>query len=159
MKEYEQTIIEFPLPLPEWFIEQVDYRHGGRSGGRRGEAAQRGGRRDRQGEGQIAGALTARGTHDAGAEASSTAGNGVVHFKAYAHLVSVDPDKNRCRFYTLTWQPSLFGGLALVRSWGRIGTSGRWRAIFFADQESAQKTVEEILKRRLGHGYAVVRWK
>ena len=85
--------------------------------------------------------------------------DGVVHFQAYAHLVNVDPDKNRYRFYTLTWQPSLFGGLALVRSWGRIGTSGRSRAIFFADQEGAQKAVEEIMKRRMAHGYAVVRWE
>src|SRR5450759_3911736 len=92
-------------------------------------------------------------------KASSTSADGAVHFNTYAHLVNVDPDKNRYRFYTLTWQPSLFGGLALVRSWGRIGMSGRSRAIFFADQESAQKTVEEILKRRLGHGYAVVRWE
>ena len=103
--------------------------------------------------------MTARGVQDATSEASSTASNGVVHFKAYAHLSSVDPAKNRYRFYTLTWQPSLFGGLALVRSWGRIGTSGHSRAIFFADQEGAQKAVEEILKRRMAHGYAVVRWE
>ena len=85
--------------------------------------------------------------------------DGIVHFKAYAHLVSVDPDKNRYRFYQLTWQPVLFGGGAIVRRWGRIGTEGRWRAIFFGSRGEAQKTVEEILKRRLGHGYAVVRWE
>ena len=85
--------------------------------------------------------------------------DGAIHFNTYVHLVSVDLNKNRHRFYTFTWQPSLFGGLALVRSWGRIGTSGRSRAIFFADQEGAQKAVEEIMKRRMAHGYAVVRWE
>src|SRR5450756_561349 len=85
--------------------------------------------------------------------------DGMANFEAYAHLVNVDPDKNRYRFYTLSWQPSLFGGLALVRSWGRIGTSGRSRAIFFADQEGAQKAVEEIMKRRMAHGYRVVQWE
>lgn len=80
-------------------------------------------------------------------------------FKAYAHLLSVDPDKNRYHFYTLTWQPVRFGGGAIVRRWGRIGTEGRWRAIFFGSREEAQKTVEGILKRRVGHGYAVVRWE
>jgi predicted DNA-binding WGR domain protein len=90
---------------------------------------------------------------------SPTPSYGIARFKAYAHLVSIDPSKNRYRFYTLTWQPALFEGSALVRSWGRIGTSGRSRAIFFADQKSAQKRVEGILKRRLGHGYAVVRWE
>ena len=42
--------------------------------------------------------------------------DGMANFEAYAHLVNVDLDKNRYRFYTPTWQPSLFGGLALVRS-------------------------------------------
>jgi len=46
-----------------------------------------------------------------------------------------------------------------VRRWGRMGTEGRWRPLFFGSRESAQKTVEEILKRRLGHGYAVVQWE
>ena len=80
-------------------------------------------------------------------------------FATIAHLVNVDPDKNRYRFYQLTWQPSLFGGGAIVRRWGRIGTEGRWRPLFFASREGAQETVEEILKRRLGHGYRVVRWE
>ena len=85
--------------------------------------------------------------------------DGVVHFQAYAHLVNVDPDKNRYRFYTLTWQPSLFEGGAIVRRWGRIGTEGRWRPLFFPSRQEAQKTVEGILKRRLGHGYCVVQWE
>jgi len=29
--------------------------------------------------------------------------DGVVHFQAYAHLVSVNPAQNRHRFYTFTW--------------------------------------------------------
>lgn len=32
----------------------------------------------------------------------SVSTDGAIHFKAYAHLVNVDPDKNRYRFYTLT---------------------------------------------------------
>ena len=85
--------------------------------------------------------------------------DGAIHFNTYAHLVSVDPDKNRYRFYTLTWQPSLFEGGAIVRRWGRIGTEGRWRPLFFPSRQEAQKTVEGILKRRLGHGYCVVQWE
>lgn len=85
--------------------------------------------------------------------------DGAIHFNTYAHLVSVDPDKNRHRFYTLTWQPALFSGGAIVRRWGRMGTEGRWRPLFFGSRESAQKTVEETLKRRMAHGYQVVRWE
>lgn len=83
----------------------------------------------------------------------------VAHFKIYAHLVSVNPAQNRYRFYTLTWQPSLFEGGAIVRRWGRIGTEGQWQAFFFGTREEAQKTVEEILKRSLAHGYTAVRWE
>lgn len=90
---------------------------------------------------------------------SLTSTDGVVDFNVYVHLASVDPSRNRYRFYTLTWQPSLFGGGAIVRHWGRIGTKGQWRAIFFGTREEAQETVEETLKRRLGHGYQVVRWE
>jgi predicted DNA-binding WGR domain protein len=84
---------------------------------------------------------------------------GAAHFNVYVYLVSIDPSRNRCRFYTLTWQPSLFEGGAIVRRWGRIGTEGRWRAIFFGSREEAQGMVEGILKRRLDHGCEVVRWE
>ena len=39
-------------------------------------------------------------------------------------FVSLDPAKNRARFYTITWQPALWGGGALVRRWGRLGGRG-----------------------------------
>lgn len=48
----------------------------------------------------------------------------VVGFQQFARFVSLDPDENRQRFYTLTWQPLLWGGGALVRTWGRVGTRG-----------------------------------
>ena len=85
--------------------------------------------------------------------------NEVVHFKAYAHLLSVDATRNRYRFYTLTWHPSLFGGGAILRHWGRIGAEGMRRALFFESCEDAQKTLEWILKRRPSHGYSVVGWE
>ena len=42
-------------------------------------------------------------------------------FRAYVRFESVDPAENRRRFYDLTWQPTLFGEGALVRTWGRQG--------------------------------------
>ena len=48
-------------------------------------------------------------------------------------LTSIEPRKNRFRFYTLSWQRDLFGGVALVRTYGRLGTSGRTRITSFAD--------------------------
>jgi hypothetical protein len=92
MRECEQTIIEFPFPLPEPVLEQVRY---------------------------------ALGPIRKQVAVSPVPSDGAVHFNTYAHLVNVDPTKNRRRFYTLTWQPSLFGGGAIVRRWGRVGTEGR----------------------------------
>ncbi len=40
-------------------------------------------------------------------------------FSAYVRFESSDPAENRRRFYDLTWQPTLFGDGALVRTWGR----------------------------------------
>ncbi|AQU89304.1 molybdate metabolism regulator (plasmid) [Komagataeibacter nataicola] len=46
-------------------------------------------------------------------------------FPETAALVRVDPAANCWRFSHLSLQPDLFGGTALVRQWGRIGTAGR----------------------------------
>ena len=77
-------------------------------------------------------------------------------FRARVHLTSVDPARNRYRFYSLSWQPLLFGGGALIRSWGRIGTAGRTLAMAHPDRASAQPAIEQLLLRRLRRGYQVV---
>jgi len=41
------------------------------------------------------------------------------------HLRRIDPTRNMCRFYRLDVQPYLFGGVLLVKEWGRIGAHGR----------------------------------
>jgi hypothetical protein len=52
----------------------------------------------------------------------------VTEFRAYARFVSVDTAKNRFRFYALTRQPGLWGGGALIHTWGRIGQALRRRS-------------------------------
>ncbi len=42
-------------------------------------------------------------------------------FRAFVRFENSDPAENRRRFYDLTWQPTLFGEGALVRTWGRQG--------------------------------------
>jgi predicted DNA-binding WGR domain protein len=41
------------------------------------------------------------------------------------HLARIDPARNMCWFYRLDVLLDLFGGLALVKEWGRIGAHGR----------------------------------
>jgi hypothetical protein len=40
------------------------------------------------------------------------------------HLRRVDSARNMSRFYRLDIQPDLFGGVLLVKQWGRIGAAG-----------------------------------
>jgi predicted DNA-binding WGR domain protein len=41
------------------------------------------------------------------------------------HLRRIDPARNMSRFYRLDVQPDLFGGVLLVKEWGRIDQCGR----------------------------------
>ncbi len=80
-------------------------------------------------------------------------------FRAYVRFESVDPAENRCRFYDLTWQPTLFGEDALIRTWGRQGQPGTTRASFYPDRAQAQAEVCQVVRRRLAHGYRVIVWQ
>ena len=80
-------------------------------------------------------------------------------FRAYVRFKSVDPEQNRRRFYDLTWQPTLFGEGALVRTWGRQGQPGTTRATVYPDRVCALPQIRQVLRRRLQHGYRVIDWQ
>jgi predicted DNA-binding WGR domain protein len=82
----------------------------------------------------------------------------LAHFQHELRMVSMIPEKNRCRFYSLTCQPALWGGVALICHWGRLGTTGRWRAAFYPDRATAGADIVAIIRRRIRHGYWVARW-
>jgi predicted DNA-binding WGR domain protein len=71
-------------------------------------------------------------------------------------LESVCPAENRFRFYVLSIDETLFGDVALVREWGRIGTNGRRRLDLFDDRVRAFSSLEEWLERKRRRGYEVV---
>jgi predicted DNA-binding WGR domain protein len=59
------------------------------------------------------------------------------------------------RFYRLSVEPTLFGGYALVREWGRIGARhGRFKEDWHGSESDAANAFAEALKRRLVRGYA-----
>jgi predicted DNA-binding WGR domain protein len=80
-------------------------------------------------------------------------------FTRYIRLESIDPTKNRARFYLLQWQPTLDGRLALLRIWGRLGTLGRVRTLLWADDAQMPDHIERVLHQRLRHGYQLVAWQ
>ena len=68
----------------------------------------------------------------------------------------VDPGTNMFRFYRLRLLPDLFGGISLLREWGRIGTQGRHRIELFADTGQATDAMLAIYRSKQKRGYLLV---
>jgi predicted DNA-binding WGR domain protein len=70
------------------------------------------------------------------------------------HLRRIDPARNMRRFYRLDIEPDLFGGVLLVKEWGRIGARGRMVAESYdsADLAAAAMQRHADSKRRRGYG-------
>jgi predicted DNA-binding WGR domain protein len=81
---------------------------------------------------------------------------GGVPFAHFARFESVDPARNRSRGDELRWQPALWGGVLLVRTWGRAGARRRATVRAYPDRASARPDVERAVRRRLRRGYRLV---
>ena len=64
-----------------------------------------------------------------------------------------DASRNMACFYVLAIEPTLFGDTALVREWGRIGSTGRRRLDLYADPETAGEALDIWLARKRRRGY------
>ena len=75
-------------------------------------------------------------------------------FSEPVFLRRIDPARHMARFYEISLEPSLFGDLAIVRRWGRIGCRGRFRLDFCDSSDDAYLRIERLLasKRRRGYG-------
>lgn len=69
------------------------------------------------------------------------------------HLERREPARNRLRFYNIVVTPTLFGGWALVREWGRIGQPGMVRETWFDTESAAIEAGERIRQRKEKRGY------
>ena len=65
----------------------------------------------------------------------------------------VDPEANMYRFYRLRLMPDLFGGVSLLREWGRIGTQGRYRIELFEDAGRAADAMVSLYTTKQKRGY------
>ena len=65
----------------------------------------------------------------------------------------IDPDRNMRRFYRMHIQPDLFGGVTLVKEWGRIGTAGRQKTEAYEDAGRAVDALLAHLKSKERRGY------
>jgi predicted DNA-binding WGR domain protein len=69
------------------------------------------------------------------------------------HLRRIDPERRMWRFYSLALQPTLLGGVDLVRRWGRTGTGGASLILVFPDEPSAQAALDILAERKRRRGY------
>jgi predicted DNA-binding WGR domain protein len=70
------------------------------------------------------------------------------------HLRRVDPSRDMSRFYRLDIQPDLFGGVLLLKEWGRIGAHGRTKAERYDDQALAAAAMQRQAERKRRRGYS-----
>ncbi len=70
-------------------------------------------------------------------------------------LDRIDDARNMARYYVLTVEPTLFGDAALVREWGRIGTSCRRRIDLFAGDADSKVALSTWLNRKAKRGYVL----
>ncbi|RWR27672.1 WGR domain-containing protein [Sinirhodobacter populi] len=69
------------------------------------------------------------------------------------HLLRIDTGCNMHRFYTASIQPTLFGGVSVIRNWGRIGSSGRMRIDTFDEADQANNALDKLIRTKRRRGY------
>lgn len=72
---------------------------------------------------------------------------------APSHMHRIDPEANMARFYSVDLAPTLFGEVAVVRCWGRIGTYGRTSLETCMTREEAEAAAGRTLRQKLRRGY------
>lgn len=70
-----------------------------------------------------------------------------------ADLVRIDPARAMARYWRLSIETTLFGEIALVRSWGRLGGGGRSRTEIVASPAAADRLFTRLAGRKHRRGY------
>jgi predicted DNA-binding WGR domain protein len=68
-------------------------------------------------------------------------------------LHRIDPAHNMARFYALDVQPDLFGGVLLVKAWGRIGGRGRVVHELHTTEAQASAALQRQAEKKRRRGY------
>ena len=69
----------------------------------------------------------------------------------------IDATRNMARFYMLSLEPTLFGEVAVLRHWGRIGGRGRQALSLHATLAEAETVLVQQVARRRRRGYSEAR--
>ena len=68
-------------------------------------------------------------------------------------LQRLDPARNISRFYLVDTHADLFGGVAVLREWGRVCRAGRVKTESHPDAPAAEREAERISTRKRRPGY------
>ena len=68
-------------------------------------------------------------------------------------LRRIDHERNMARFYRMQMQPTLFGGVTLIREWGRIGQAGTCRHDQHDTAEAARLALDSLMAAKRRRGY------
>jgi predicted DNA-binding WGR domain protein len=75
-------------------------------------------------------------------------------FEQFARFELVDPERHRRRFYVFSWQPSLWGRMALAARWGRLGQRPRGPKVLpVLPGTPGAQALDRLLRRRHARGY------
>ena len=80
-------------------------------------------------------------------------------FTRELRLVRIDAGATPARFEVFQWQPTLWGGVALVQARGTLGTPPRTRVVDEAAAPELSDRVREVVRRRLAAGYRIADWQ
>jgi predicted DNA-binding WGR domain protein len=64
-----------------------------------------------------------------------------------------DTSRNMRRFYLMVVQRDLFGGVSLVREWGRVGSGGQVRFDHYPDEGRALDALAALASAKRKRGY------
>lgn len=68
-------------------------------------------------------------------------------------LRRIDAARNMRRFYRLDIERDLFGGVRLMKQWGRIGARGRITAKHYENEATARAALQKQAERKRRRGY------
>jgi hypothetical protein len=91
--------------------------------------------------------------------ASTLAESAVPPFTQELRLVRIDAGTGPARFEVYQWQPTLWGGVALVRLRGVLGHPPRVQTLLATDTPHHDAAVIEPVRRRLRAGYRIADWQ
>ena len=80
-------------------------------------------------------------------------------FTRELRLVRIDDSAAPARFEVFQWQPTLWGGVALLRASGTLGRRPRARVVQEGAVPAPSDAVMELVRRRLRSGYRIADWQ